>query len=80
VRAIVHIAGRPDPDCCQRCVICREVLVDRSCGGFGDWYPMGADVSQVVAVDAVSGYETSTITFQLGDGPPDAISVRCTAI
>jgi hypothetical protein len=41
---------------------------------------MGRDVSQVVAVDTVSGYETSTIAFQLGDGPADAISVRCTAL
>jgi hypothetical protein len=46
LRAIVHIAGRPDPDGKQRCVFCRHELTKG--------WPMGSDVAEIPHLATVS--------------------------
>lgn len=57
-RAIIHIAGAPDPDGRQRCLLCRFVLQDNSPGMWvvaeqtdasrkPNWWEIGAPVTQI---------------------------------
>jgi hypothetical protein len=72
VRATVHVAGRPDPDGKQRCIVCRHELT----GSASDpTFPMGRDVNCLDASDGIGRG-----LHMLEDPGSRVVTVRCTAL